>query len=220
VIYFLYALLALVVFLVVLNGFLRGAKKVQIDAMLGLVLIALLIATFMVYGWKAGLFAIVITFVFSIVTRPLAARMASRLFAMDSDTHGCFIGLPPKTLERISKQLGRQLGPDEMMRDILSGSNQRHVAEGALLNYCEASASVREVMNQFSLSREELRQIYSELLALGAGQWVCGHWVAASALAYPETLRYLVKNKRNGCSGMETAYTLIKHFELGAPLED
>jgi Na+-driven multidrug efflux pump len=81
VIYAVYVALALVAFLVVLNGFLRGAKKARIDAVLSLLLIGLIIIAFFVAGWKLGLLAIAIAFISAIVIRPIAARLASRLFA-------------------------------------------------------------------------------------------------------------------------------------------
>lgn len=84
-IYAVYVALALVAFLVVLNGFLRGAKKAQIDAVLGLLLIGLIIIAFFVAGWKLGLLGISIVFISHIVTRPIAARLASTLLAVSSD---------------------------------------------------------------------------------------------------------------------------------------
>ncbi len=47
-------LLAMVVFLVMLNGFLRGAWKPQIDAVLGGLYAALLIMLFLFFGWRVG----------------------------------------------------------------------------------------------------------------------------------------------------------------------
>ena len=78
-IYAVYVGLGVVAFLIVLNGFLRGAKKAQIDAALSLLLIGLIIIAFFVAGWKLGLLAIAIAFISAIITRPIAARLASRL---------------------------------------------------------------------------------------------------------------------------------------------
>jgi hypothetical protein len=52
---------------------------------------------------------------------------------------------------------------------------------------------------------------------VGAGQWACGHWVAASALAYSDALRYLLMRRKENMQ--ETAYNLIMYFERGAALE-
>ena len=80
-IYAIYVALVLVAFLVVLNGFLRGAKKAQIDAVLSLLLLGLVITAFFVAGWELGLLAIVIAFLSAIIACPIAARLASRFFA-------------------------------------------------------------------------------------------------------------------------------------------
>jgi len=100
-IYTVYVALVLVAFLMVLNGFLRGVKKAHIDAVLSLLLIGLLITAFLVAGWQVGLLTVTITFISAIVTRPIAARLASRLFAV-SGGGGGYVGLPsppsPKNL--------------------------------------------------------------------------------------------------------------------------
>jgi len=87
-IYIVYIALVVIAFLVVLNGFLRGAKKAQIDAVLSLLLIGIVIAAFAIAGWKHGLLAIVIAFLAAVITRPIAARLASKLFAMSSGGGG------------------------------------------------------------------------------------------------------------------------------------
>ena len=87
-IYAIYVALVLVAFLVVLNEFIRGAKKAQIDAVLSLLLLGLVITAFFVAGWKLGLLAIVVAFLSAVVTRPIAARLASRLFATSSGSGG------------------------------------------------------------------------------------------------------------------------------------
>jgi hypothetical protein len=74
VIYAIYFALILVAFFVVFNGFLRGAKKAQIDAGLSLLLVGLVTGVFFVRGWKLGFLAIAIFFLAGIVTRPIAAR--------------------------------------------------------------------------------------------------------------------------------------------------
>ena len=83
-IYAIYLALSVVAFLVVLNGFLKGAKKAQIDAVLSFFLIGLVIAAFVVAGWRLGLLAIGIAFLSAVVTRPIAARTASRLLAQST----------------------------------------------------------------------------------------------------------------------------------------
>jgi hypothetical protein len=194
-----------------LNGFLRGAKKVQIDAVLGLSLIGIVIAAFAVAGWKQGLLAIVISFLSAVVTRPIAARLASRLFG--SGDGGRYVGLPTRSLQEICHELGRPFDQKELFSD----SGRRGSAKKALLDYCEQQPSTQALLIEFKISRQDLQELYTQLIMVGAGQWVCGHWVAASAIAYPEALKYVLS--RRGKNIQETAYNLIMHFEQGSALE-
>ena len=216
-IYAIYIALLLIGFLVVLNGFLRGAKKAQIDVWLSVFLIGLVITAFAVAGWKHGLFAIVITFLAALVTRPIAARLASRFFAMSSGGGGGYVGLPPRPLQKISQELGKPIDPNKLMEEMLSGSDRKANAEEALLDYCEQQPSIQALLREFKISRQDLRELYNRLILAGAGQWTCGHWVAASALTYPESLRYLLRRMEGNIQ--ETAFSLIMYFEQGSALK-
>ena len=136
-IYAIYVALVLVAFLVVLNAFIRGAKKAQIDAVLSLLLLGLVITAFFVAGWKLGLLAIVVAFLSAVVTRPIAARLASRLFATSSGSGGGYVGLPPRPLQKISQELGKPIDPNKLMEEMFSSSDRKANAEKVLLDYCE-----------------------------------------------------------------------------------
>ncbi len=81
VIYLLYSALIVIAFLTVLNGYLNGSKKHHIDAVLSVLLIACLVGAFVLSGWKSGLFAIALSFIAAVTTRPVAFRIAHRLRA-------------------------------------------------------------------------------------------------------------------------------------------
>lgn len=78
--------------------------------------------------------------------------------------------------------------------------------------------TIQSVLGEFGANRSTLKDLYSRLCVSDAGQWAGGHWVAASALAYPHTLRFLLTNLQGGASHIEQAYAIIIHFERGAPL--
>ena len=80
-IYVYHAALAVTVFLVMLNGFLRGSKKAQIDAVLSVILVGLLVIGFVAFGWIAGVLALILAFVYATISRPLAAATVARLFS-------------------------------------------------------------------------------------------------------------------------------------------
>jgi hypothetical protein len=69
-------------------------------------------------------------------------------------------------------------------------------------------------------------------MAMGGGQWACGQWVAASSIAYPESLHYVLNqldpndsvftkgiSKWQETDKVNTIYNLIMHFECGSPLK-
>ena len=74
--YIYHATLAAIVFLVTVNGFLRGSKKAQIDAVLSVMLVGLLLTGFVAFGWTVGVLALILAFVYARISRPLAARVA------------------------------------------------------------------------------------------------------------------------------------------------
>src|SRR5882724_5613829 len=122
--YLLYVLLVLCAFLVVLNGFLRGSKKSQIDAFLSVVLIGLLIVAFAGFGWRIGLVSLFLTVGSAILLRPLAARIGAKLFAFSPGQSGIDVSHPPRALARISQELGRGQGI-QSANDLLSSSERK-----------------------------------------------------------------------------------------------
>ena len=67
---------AVVVFLIILNGQLRGRKKEAIDGVIGLVWIGLMIWVTALYGWRTGLFYLLGSFGFAAVCIRFAAPLA------------------------------------------------------------------------------------------------------------------------------------------------
>lgn len=250
--YVLYFALAVVVFIEMLNSFLRGSRKDQIDIAVYILMFGFVVASFFVAGWKFGILAIALRFIFAIVTRPLAARTASKMFLSikkdefpywPSKGQNCkYIGLPPWPLSRISSELGRntdELGRFNIKKEMKklrkdpSGYTDSHEhAMEALLDYCENQFEIKQIMDDFQISRENLQELYNQLIAMGGGQWTCGHWVAASSIAYPESLHYVLNqldpndsvfmegiSKWQETHNVNTIYNLIMHFECGSPLK-
>ena len=77
--YAVYFALVMVALFVNVNGFLRGAKKNEIDVVLSLLMVGLIIVAFL-RDWKVGLIAIAVLVLSAIITRPFVARTASRFF--------------------------------------------------------------------------------------------------------------------------------------------
>lgn len=217
-IYLLHAVLAGVVFLILLNGFLRGRWKPRIEAVLSVMWIAILCVLLWRFGWGPALLAVVASFVYGAVLRSPAARAAARLFSMHEESGAPYVSLPDRTLRTISAELGAERSADAILSELRSGSQERRLAEEALLNYCFAQHEVRIVVESANAGRDTLREVYERSLRGGAGQWVLGHYVAASALAYPEPLRFLLEGHREGRDPRADAAQVVSYFQRGTPL--
>ena len=74
------------------------------------------------------------------------------------------------------------------------------------------------VIEKYSITETALKEKYEKLILYGAGQYVRGHWIAASALVFQSTLEYLfdIRNEMSGRDeGEEIAYKLLEYFENG-----
>jgi len=133
---------------------------------------------------------------------------------------GGHAGPPSAALQAIYRALDAPATPENFMEEL--GSGKAQAALNALLDYCERQAPLQVVVKEFNVSREDLEELYQQLLFAGDGQWRGGHFVAAAALAYPDSLRYLLRRSRE--KGREegrlqtTAYNLLVYFEHGKAL--
>jgi hypothetical protein len=71
-----YSALGITVFLWLLNGFLDGAKKAQIDLCLLVVLFILLALGFYLFGWKMGVATIFGAYMWGGLVWPIAYKVA------------------------------------------------------------------------------------------------------------------------------------------------
>ncbi|MEZ4888029.1 MAG: hypothetical protein R3E32_25100 [Chitinophagales bacterium] len=72
--------------------------------------------------------------------------------------------------------------------------NEKNDFLDELINIGESDEYVKLVCSEFGANRSTLKEIYSLLLRAGAGQYAGGHYVAASSLVYPLTLKFLLEN--------------------------
>lgn len=85
--------------------------------------------------------------------------------------------------------------------------------------------AVFEVMNKYRPDAGDFLNIYEILTLHGAGQHTKGHYVAVSALVYPQTLDFVLQHYQDGAFHIEgmNSYNaslaicnrLIKYFEKG-----
>jgi hypothetical protein len=120
-------------------------------------------------------------------------------------------------LRRISKVLGRRLSSQQ--DDFLRATNGKDRAIKNLPELAADDAGIRDTMARYGIDRSALQEIYEMLLKAGAGQWVRGHWVAASAIVFVPTLEFiLTKTGRHNVSSnnwLSVASRLVDYFQMG-----
>ena len=134
-----------------------------------------------------------------------------------SGAGGRYVGLPSRRLRKISRQLGKPIDLNKQgIQGFLSAGDRKASAEEALLDYCQQQPAIQSLLKEFKIARRDLQELYQQLILAYAGQWASGHWVAASALAYPVPLLYVLRRGTENIQ--ETAVNLIMFFREGRPL--
>jgi hypothetical protein len=119
-------------------------------------------------------------------------------------------------LRSISKAISRSGREQLSLGEVLYGNPDRQVAEEALFDLVQNDPVLSNVMTRHSAGRRDLEHAFHMLLTLGCGQWVRGHYVAVSALAFGFTLDYTLKVTKGKTSvNLEVLNRLIEYFETG-----
>ena len=122
---------------------------------------------------------------------------------------------PPRA---ISRELGRRLiSRNASKAKLIAYGERSEKAKEALLDHCESQPAIESVMTEFQITREDLRAVYDRLELFAAGVWESGHWVPASALVNPESLRYALM--REDENDLVTGVQLRRYFKRGLTLE-
>ena len=123
-------------------------------------------------------------------------------------------GISPR-LRRISRVLGQR--PTTDVRSFMETASAQREAETELYALIESDPQLSAIMTRFRATRQTLEKTYRRLCSLGAAQWVRGHWVAASALAFGPTLAFVLSNaeQEGRDAWLDVAYRLVEYFEKG-----
>lgn len=128
-----------------------------------------------------------------------------------------------RRLWKVSKRLNKSFDPAELLRG--KASSEKEGAFEELLDICACDDLVRFVMTRYEADNNTLRDLFDKLCRNGAGVLVGGHYVAASSLAFPLPLKFLLEHYREGAfvirdyddhdSSLFVANRLVQYFELG-----
>jgi hypothetical protein len=187
--------LAVVAFLVVLNGYLRGSKREEIDTVLSLAWIALLIAAFVLFGWKAGLLAIPLSFVYSWSGRPLAAMMARRLLGYRTSME--FSDMPRGSTAELLQ--GNISGEEWIKR----ASDEREDQEERFSEIAQRK-HIASLLRERQMTVDDLRESYWFLMRIGLGDQA---WDIISKRSH---LELLLELQEQGLAPLEIATRLMR----------
>lgn len=116
-----------------------------------------------------------------------------------------------RELKRLSKVLGRAAE----FEDFVDHVPRYERALEDLLDLCERDKVLARVLRDYGVDRGSLWDLYTQLAANGAGQWVRRRFVAASALAREQTLTFCLEERRKGTPMRDIALELVACFHRG-----
>ena len=120
---------------------------------------------------------------------------------------------------RISKVLSRPFSVKRIRNEILSGDTSDNDAIEQLLDLCMTNEILKPIVQKHQATREQLKKIHTWLAVCGAGQWVNGMFVEVAAMAFPDTLDYLLNNYQrmleDPTQRHAMCYRMIKYYESG-----
>lgn len=101
---------------------------------------------------------------------------------------------------------------DGFLKSLRTGSNKKTEALKEYLDLCQSDEGVAQILREYHLTKEDLEQIYSRLLANGLGQWIKGHYIALSTIAYYEPLLYFVESEKQGTESHQIFKNLFGYW--------
>lgn len=119
-------------------------------------------------------------------------------------------GLRADNIQRLAQSLSH---PNSVV-SLAHGHKEQSLRE--LVEHCFNNPDLKDTLDHYGVSRQDLTQIYWQLVAAGAGQWIGKHYVPVAALTRVESLQYIVSHGRKNIR--ETAFRLIQYFAQGTNL--
>ena len=98
------------------------------------------------------------------------------------------------------------------MNSMFKKSKEKEKAIEDLIELAFEDKNNQLTIKKYKITKKIMKKKYHELAVNGAGQVVRNHWVAASALVYPQTLNFIF-DKKHKIKGEKMAFLLIDYFE-------
>ena len=219
--YLLLSAVVAIAFMIVRGNVRGGSKSTRLGTLLRIALLCGILVAFVAFGWKSGILAIVVAYGTLAVSRSILRP--GNFLRVDAITNAMprNPNQPDQALELLSRQIA-ELGTraqsqsfDEFVGSV--GKNESDPYD-VLITRTLRSVDLRDLLQEYSVDHEALQSVVRNLRMHGAGQWRGGHFVVASAISYPETLRFLLEGRLRGVDSAAQTVTLLAYFESGQPL--
>jgi len=93
-------------------------------------------------------------------------------------------------LRKVSKKLSQPFDFNNLFQN--GATSKNHLDE--LISIARADSSVKSLLDENNVDDSFLKELYSQLVLAGAGQYASGHYVAASSIVFAYTLKFLLKH--------------------------
>ncbi len=188
-------IILLFVFLIMLNGYLRGSAKQIIDAGISIILMITLILAFFIFNWKIVILSIIAIFVYSFVSKPFAKKLAHRM---------------------LGYRTSFDTGSDDSLKDFTSGKislekyfekleKKQQKSEEIRLQKLFERNQIRNVLKQYQKNYEDFTNYFHLLKMTGLGEEL-----AWEIISNPKDLQKLIYLKDKGLSDIEIAAEFMK----------
>ncbi|WP_149983342.1 hypothetical protein [Pseudoalteromonas rhizosphaerae] len=114
-----------------------------------------------------------------------------------------------RKLQRLAKIITRKT---DLRTELSSDSSPKQEALDEYLYICIESDDISELMLEFNLNKDSLKEIYNDLILMSLGQWVKGQYVALSTLYNYEALGFYLVAKNSGIENSSIGETLYDYW--------
>ena len=98
------------------------------------------------------------------------------------------------------------------MDTMFKKSREKEKALDDLIEIAFEDPNNKPIIKKYKITKKIMKKKYQDLIVNGAGVVARNHWVAASALVYPQTLSF-VFDKKYKLRGQAMSFALIDYFD-------
>ena len=98
------------------------------------------------------------------------------------------------------------------MKSMFKKSKDKEKAIEDLIEIAFDDPNNKPIIKKYKITKKTMKKKYQDLVVNGAGVVARNHWVAASALVYPQTLSFIF-DKKHKIKGQQMAFILVDYFD-------